>query len=249
MSPSEIQQYKKQIAEALSRNPDVIRYGGTNSPDAILNAYMTNDWSNVTTLTGMPFSRKQQEEAVTAAERALNPAYRAQEAYDTSVVTDTLEAERAGVEQFRDSEEQNFGIEKDNQDQSAADQGILFSGSRFQKLNDLRNTYQDREAQNLAGAEGRVRTAARNFQYKYGDPAAKSLKSFYQMPGQSNFNANVAGGKVTPSSGISSVYNPKEFKFQGTAPVSQKAAVQTRAASLLGNRANKLSASGYKTQF
>jgi len=249
MTPTKIQEFQKQIAEALAKNPDVIRYGGTNSPDAILNAYMTNDWSGVTTITGTPFSRKQQEEAVTAAERALNPAYRAQEAYDTSVVTDTLDAERAGVEQFRESEEQNFGIEKDNQDQAAADQGVLFSGSRFQKLNDLRNTYQDREEQNLAGAEGRVRTTARNFQYKYGDPAARNLKSFYQMPGQSNFNANVAGGKVTPSSGISSVYNPKEFKFQGTAPVSQKAAVQTRAASLLGNRANKLTASGYKTQF
>jgi hypothetical protein len=249
MTPTQIQEFQKQIAEALAKNPDVIRYGGTNSADAILNAYMTNDWSGVTTLTGTPFSRKQQQEAVTAAERALNPAYKAQEAYDTSVVTDSIDAERAGLEQFRDAEEQNFGIEKDNQDQSAADQGVLFSGSRFQKLNDLRETYQTRDAQNSAGAAGRIGTTARNFQYKYGDPAAKSIRSFYQMPGETSFNPNVAGGKVTPSTGSNSVYDPKRFKFQGTAPVSQKAAVQTRAASLLGNRANKLSASGYKTQF
>lgn len=249
MTPEQIQKFQQSIVTALAANPDVARFGGTNSPDAILNAYMTNDWSGVTTLTGTPFTKEQQQAAVVQAERALAPAYRAQEAYDTSVVTDTLAAERDGVEQFRKTEAENFGNEKDTLDQDAADQGVLFSGSRFQKLNNLRDVYRDRESQNVAGAESRIRKTARDYQYKYGDGAARGIRSAYQLPGQSNFNANVAGGKVTPSGSLSSVYNPKEFKFQGTAPVSQKAAVQTRAASLLGNRANKLSAYGYKTQF
>lgn len=249
MSPEQIQQFQQAIVAALSSNPDVVRYGGTNSPDAILNAYMSNDWSNVTNLTGMPFTKEQQQAAVIQSERALAPAYRAQESFDRSVVTDTLGAEQEGVEQFRDAEAKAFGTEKDTLDQNAADQGVLFSGSRFQKLNDLRNTYQDREAQNVSGAQSRMRKTARDYQYKYGDSAARGLRDLYEVPTPSTFNANVAGGKVSPSGGIASMYNPKEFNFQGTAPVAQKAAVQTRAASLLGNRANKLSAYGYKTQF
>lgn len=248
MPPEQLQQFQKAIASALSKHPDVIRYGGTNSPDALVNAYMTNDWSNLTNLTGKPFTRAQQEQAVSAAERALAPAFKAQEAYDTSVVSDALAAEQGNVNQFRANEKQAFGAQKDTLDQSAADQGVLFSGSRFQKLNDLRKTYADREAQNVISSQNRIQNTARDFQYKYGDTAAKGLSDLYKLPDSSNFNANVAGGKVTPSSTMSSAYNTDRFKFQGTAPVSQKASIQTRAASLLGNKANKLSAYGYKTQ-
>lgn len=203
----------------------------------------------VTTLTGKPFTRAQQEEAVTAAEKALNPGFEAQNTYDRANTEDTLRSDVEGFDQFRDAEAESFKDNKEQLDQNSADQGVLFSGSRFQKLNDLRNTYADREAIRRGQTADRIRSTARNYQYNYGDDAARGLRDMYELPGTTNFNANVAGGKVTPGKSLSSVYDPGQFKFQGTVPVGQKAAVQTRAASLLGNRANKLSALGYKTQY
>lgn len=248
MNPVQIQEYTKAIAKALASNQDVIRYGGVNSADSILNAYMTNDWSGVTNLTGKPFSRKEQEAAVTKAERDLAPAYRAQEDYDRAATEQSLAEDQAGFGQFQKQEAESFRGNKNLQDQNAADQGVLFSGSRFQKLNDLRNTFADREAAQRAAVAGRVGTTARAYQYQYGNTGANKLSNLYNLPGQSNFNTNVGGGKVTPSNGLSSVYNTKNYNFQGTAPVAQKAAVQTRAAGLLQNTANKLSLTGYKNK-
>lgn len=249
MTPDQLAQYQKTIASALASIPDVAKYAGSNSVDAIINAFTTNDWSNIVSVTGQPFSKEQQRAAVAQAEKALAPAYRAQESYDTSIVADDLAKEKANLGAFSDAEAKQFGLDKDNLDQNAADQGILFSGSRFQKLNDLRTTYQDREAIRRGMASDTIRSKARDYQYKYGDEAAQGLSDYYKLPGASTFNANVAGGKVTPGSGLSSIYNTKDFKFQGTAPVAQKSAVQTRAASLLGNKANKLTLTGYKNQY
>lgn len=249
MTPDQLAQFQQAVAAAVAANPDISKYAGGNSVDSIINAYSTGDWSNVTSLSGIPFSRAQQREAVAEAEKALNPAYKAQEAYDTANVTDTLRNEQRDFGSFTDSEAKNFGIDKDNLDQNAAEQGVLFSGSRVQKLNDLRSTYEDREALRRNMAEDAIRSNARQYQYKYGNENAGRLSDYYRLPGESQFNPNVAGGKVTPSTGLTSLYNTNDFKFQGTAPVAQKAAVQTRAASLLANRANKLNSLGYKTQF
>ena len=238
----------KAVSKAAASNPDIARYAGTNGVDAILGAYMSGDYSNLISLTGKPFTRQQQEAAVKESERALAPAFKAQEALDRSVVDDTLRGEAEDFGQFQKAEADTFKDTKNELDQSAADQGVLFSGSRFQKLNDLRTTYADREAIRRGQGADRIRSAARGYQYDYGNDAADSLSSRYRLPGTSTFNANVAGGQVTPGRSLSSVYNPSEFKFQGTKPVAQKAAVQTRAASLLTNRANKLTATGYNNK-
>lgn len=249
MTPEQLAQFQKSVASALAANPDVARYSGVNTADTILNAYTTGDWSNIIGLSGKPFTRQQQQDAVAQAGKALAPAYKAQESFDRSVVTDTLGQEQQGYDQFRDGEALAFKDEKNTQDQNAADQGVLFSGSRFQKLNDLRSNYQDRDAQARGIAEGNIRSTARDYQYKYGDAGARSIRDMYKLPGQTNYNANVANGKVTQNKTLSAAYNPTEFKFQGTAPVSQQAAIQTRAASLLANRANKLTSTGYKNSF
>lgn len=249
MTPDTLQQFQQAVAAALASNPDATRYLGTNAVESVINAYTTGDWSNVVSLSGLPFTREQQQAAVSAAEKALAPAYRAQETYDTAGVTDSLQQDRQGYEQFKKDEADAFGDAKDTQDLNAADNGILFSGSRVQKLNDLRKTYEERDALKRGQVSSKIGTTARDYQYKYGDQNARKLRDLYTLPGQSTFNPNVAGGKVTTGGGLSSVYNPKSYSFQGTAPVSQKAAVQTRAASLLTNRANKLSPTGYKSQF
>ncbi len=236
------------VKTSVASNPDIIKYGGVNTPDTILDAYMTNNWSNVIDITGKPFTKAQQQQAFAEADKALAPAYKAQVAFDNAGTEDTLKGYQEQFGQFQKSEAEDFGNAKDAQDQNAADQGILFTGSRAQKLRDLKNTYQDREAIARGATEQNIQSTARSNQYKYGDQAASGLKDFYALPGSSTFNPNVAGGKVNPG-GLSSAYNAGQYNFQGTAPVAQKAAINVRAAGLLSNRANKLTATGYKNQF
>jgi hypothetical protein len=236
------------VMEALARNPDIKKYSQSAVED-IVGAYLTGDWSGVTDLTGVPFTPEQQKAAVAEAERVLAPAYKAQESYDRSITEDMLRRNQQGFADFQRDEKKAFGEEKDALDQDAADRGVLFSGARAQKLRDLRNTYEDREAlmrRNVAESTG---ATARAYQYDYGNEAAEGLSDLYALPGESRFNPNVAGGKVTSGRTLSSVYSPGKYSFQGTQPVAQKAAVQTRAATQLANRANKLTLSGYLNKF
>lgn len=239
----------KAVTKAVSKSKDVAKYAGSNSVEDILSAFTTGNWSKVVDLTGKPFTDEQQQAAVAEAEKVLGPAYKAQESYDRSVVADSLAANQQEFGQFQADEEKDFGDNKDSQDQNAADQGVLFSGSRVQKLNDLRHTFQDRERIARQQAAARTRNTARAYQMDYGNGAANSLSSMYRLPESSTFNVNVAGGKVTKNPTLSPIYNASEFNFQGTKPVAQKAAVQTRAAGQLANRANKLTLSGVGAKF
>lgn len=249
MDSATIKAMEKAVSAAVSKNKDVQKYAGSNDVNSILNAYTTGDWSGVVSLTGKPFTDEQQKVAVAEAEKVLGPAYEAGKSFDTSIVADKLAAEQEGFAQFQKDEKKDFGVNKDTLDQSAADNGVLFSGSRFQKLNDLRTTYQDRERIARQQSASRTRSTARDYQYDYGNGAANKLSSMYRLPGESGFNANVAGGKVTSNPTLSSTYSPNEFNFQGTKPVAQQAAVQTRAAGQLANRANKLSLSGFGVKY
>lgn len=236
------------VMEALARNPEIKKYS-TSAVDDIVGAYLTGDWSGVTDLTGVPFTPEQQQAAVAEAERVLAPAYKAAETYDRAVVEDTLRGNQQGFADFQKDEKKAFGEEKDALDQDAADRGVLFAGSRVQKLKDLRNTYEDREALMRRNVADSTRATARANQYDYGNEAAEGLSDLYTLPTESRFNPNVAGGKVTSGRTISSVYSPGQYSFQGTQPVAQKARVQTRAATQLANRANKLTLGGYMNKF
>lgn len=238
------------VSSAVAANPEIAKYVSSSDPSAIANAYLTGDWSSVTDLSGKPFTDEQQKAAVAKAEEVLAPAYKATEAYDKAGVVDTLKTAQNGFGDFQDAERKNFISDKASLDQSAADNGVLFSGARTQKLNDLRTTYADRERIQRENVASGLRSNARAYQYNYGDEAAKGLSDMYRLPGSTTFNTGVPGGGVTSNPGsISSVYSPSEFNFQGVKPVAQKAAVQTRAAGQLANRANKLTLSGYASKF
>ncbi len=236
------------VGKAVASHPVASKYAGGSSPESIVSAYMTGDWSGVSDLTGRPFDRGQQEAAVAQAEKALAPAYRAMESYDRAGVEDDLRQEADSLGDFQRSEERGFRDDKNRLDQGAADNGVLFAGSRIQAQNDLRATYQDRDAIARRNAADRIASTARANQYAYGDAAAGKLSDRYRLPGQRSFDTSVAGGRVTQG-GPASAYDTGAYRFQGTKPVAQKAAVQQRAASLLANRANKLSLSGYGTKF
>lgn len=237
------------VTKSIATNPDVKAYSGGSTPDTILNAYMTGNWSGVTDLTGKPFTDDQQKAAVDAASSALAPGFDATAAYDKSKVESDLNKDASTYSAFQKSDAEQFGKDKNILDKSAADNGVLFSGARAQKNSQLAGDYAARDASARNTAVNSETSTARDYAYQYGSPSAQNLKSLYSLPTGSTFNANVAGGKVTPGNGLSAAYDPNEYGYQGTKRVANNAAVQTRAASLLGNRANKLSLAGYSNKY
>lgn len=229
----------KAYEDALAKDPEIKQLTNVD-PAAITNAYLTGDWSAVTTPTGTPFSKKMQEEAFNQAEKALKPGFEAQQTYETAGVEDTLGAQQDQFGNFIQQEAKDFQESKRGLDQTAADKGILFSGSRFQKENDLRNTYEQRQKEAADQTARSISNTARDFQYKYGNQNANKLSSLYNLPQTNIYNANVAQGGVRPSMNMTQAYNPSQYKFQGTTLNNQKANTQVRAAGLLANRANKL---------
>lgn len=235
----------KAVSTSLAKNSSI----GSNKSDAILNAYMTGDWSGVTDLTGKPFTDQQQQAAVAQATSALAPGYDAQAANDKATAEASLTAEGRGYSNFEQNQKQQFGIDKNNLDTSAAANGVLYSGARIQKQNQLSAAYGNADQQQRESTGAEIANTGRNFAYNYGTPAASTLSGYYSLPGAATYNAGVAGGRVTPSS-LSSIYTPSAgYAYQGTQPVAQRAAIQTRAAGLLANSANKLALTGYKTQY
>lgn len=241
--------YSNSVASALSSDPNYATYGSGQDPASILNAYQTGNWSGVTTLTGKPFTDEQQQAAVAQAQSALAPGFQAQQDKDTADVSDSLRKTQEGLADTEGTAAKNFSADKVAADQSAADNGVLFSGSRIQKQNDLRNSYQSADAIARRNAGESISSTARNYQYAYGGDAAKNLSSLYSIPGASTYNASAAGGPVTRPSGLSSAYDPSQYNFQGTQKVANTTNVQTRAANLLANKANKLSLSGIGNSF
>ena len=237
------------VSKAVASNADVQKYAGTNDPAKILTAYQTGDFSGLTDLTGKPFTDQQQQAAVAKAKEALAPAYEATKAYDQAGVEQTLQQDQQNQANFERDQGIQFGQDKQTLDKSAADNGVLFSGARIQKQNDLKTLYQNREADQQQATAGAIERTARDNQYAYGSDVSPSLSKYYSMSGPQTYNPGVATGGVAPSSTLSAIYNPGQYNFQGTKPVAQQANIQVRAANLLANRANKLSLSGVGTKF
>lgn len=240
--------YNTAVGAAVSSNPTVQQYAGSNDANSILNAYETGDWSGVTSLTGQPFTNDQQQSAVRAATNSLAPAYNAQSANDLAATTLALQKNQQGFQNYETTQARQFAQDKNTADTNAASNGVLFAGSRVQANNDLRNSYNTADAYARQQAANTANEDTQNYAYTYGTPAAESLNSLYSLPGSSTYNANTAArspGSVTQSSTLSAAYNPQTYNYQGTAPVAQTAAIQTRAAGLLANQANKLSLNGY----
>ncbi len=240
--------YQKAVSSTLSSDPETKAALGNNSADDVLNAYQTGDWSGVTDLTGKPFTNEQQQAAVDEATKVLGPAYEAQKNYDTASTEATLQNTQEGLSDTLKNNRENFAADKTTADKSAADNGVLFSGSRVQKLKQLSGAYSDADAKAARDAAESTAGTARTYQYNYGNDAASKLGSYYQQPGPSTYNASVATGGARPGS-LASVYDPASVNYQGTQPVAQQASIQTRAARQLANKANKLSLSGLGTKF
>lgn len=236
------------VATSISSNPSLAHLTAQNSPESILEAYNSGDWSGVIDTTGKPFSDADQAAAVEKARLALAPGFDEAQRYEENTTGAALSDAERGYNEYLKGQEANFQVDKENLDQTAANNGVLFSGGRLQKEQNLRNTYERADAAKRAATGSTISKTANEFQYKYGDTAATkpSLSQYYQL-GSNTYNPNVARNGVS-TGGLSSVYNTGGKNYQGTETVKNKAAVQTRAASLLGNKANKIVPYGYNNQ-
>ncbi len=217
-----------------------------NSSDAINYATSTGDYSQLVNAEGKPFSDADQAAALSTATSQVSPYYQAEQNKDTADTTNSLTQDQADYQKYLTDSATSFQNDKTNQDQTAANNGVLFSGGRVQKLQQLGNKYTADQAYNKAKTAASIGTTANNFGYKYGDTAANGLSSYYNLGGNT-YNPNVATGGVG-SAGLSSIYNASKG-YQGTEVNAAKSAAQQTAAGLLANKANKLVSTGYNNQF
>lgn len=241
---AELMAYIKAQNEAAAAHPV---FSG-NSPEAIAYASSTGDFNNLLNPDGKPFSQADQEAALEKSRAALAPGFEATKSYDTQKEEDTLAGKNLDYERGLATDKTNFETDKNTLDENAASKGVLFSGGRYQREKKLQDAYQSKSDYARSGAASVMGGLARDYQYKYGNDAAKapSLSQYYQLGGNS-YNANVARGGVTRTP-LSQIYNPDNSNFQGTAVNANRAAGQVRAAALLANKGNKLLASGYNNQ-
>lgn len=205
------------------------------------------DVTKMENIYGTPFSQADQQQAVADASAALDPYYKAETQKDTQDAEAAMAKSQADYQNYLQTAGQNFQADKTKQDQSAADQGVLFSGGRAQKLQNLQNAYQTEGANKLSDLTSSVGNTARDYQYKYGNQNANNLSKYFTA-GSNTYNPNVATGGVG-STGLSNIYNVGASNFQGTNINAANAAKQQRAAGLLWNKGNKLVSTGVKNQY
>lgn len=249
LGPKTTEAMNKAIAASLAGNPMLSGLTAQNSPEAIVNAYNTGNWGGVLDVTGAPFSEEEQRLAVEKANAALAPGFEAQQRYDEQNLARSLEDKTRAFGEYVDKSATDFEADKEALDLDAANKGVLFSGSRIQKEKNLKNLYETDQASKRANVGSDISKLTGDYQYKYGDESVQkpTLSQYYQLGGNT-YNPKVARGGVTPS-GLSTIYSGAGKNFQGTEVNKNKAAVQTRAASLLANKANKIVPYGYQNQF
>ncbi len=223
---------------AAARDPEVAaaiqraQANGDMSVDMIMNAFDSGDYS------GMPFTAETAAEELRRQESILAPYYEEMRTKDKLDTQDTLGSIQRQFDDYLKNSESNFIDDKNSQDKSAADQGVLFSTGRKQKLTNLKSAYDRDQASKRAEASTRIGMTARDFQYKHGNSAANGLSDLYKL-GSSSFDAMTPGGRVS-SGGLSSVYNPSSASFYGRANADKDTNARTRASSVLQSRARRL---------
>lgn len=206
--------------------------------DSFLEAIKTGDYSRIRGVSGQPIDSKAFEAEYQNQMDTLNPAFEEEKAKDKADTESALAAKQAAYQDYLLTSGQNFETDKGTLDQSAANQGVLFSGGRKQKEANLQRGYEQEGATKLRNLTSDIGDTSRNYQYTYGNDAAKGLSSYFKAGGNV-YNPNVATGGVT-SGGLSSIYNPKSYDYQGTKPRTIEGQAAQRAYGIARN-------TGYKT--
>ena len=238
----------KQYADEAAKNPAIATLAkGGSSLEEIINGLSTGDISGLVDWQGKPFSVEDQQAALAKGMEDNKLYYEALQSKDTADAEAALAKKNADYQDQLISAGQQFQADKTASDQTAADSGVLFSGSRVQKEKNMARAYNQDQATNLRNYSTDIGNTARDFQYKYGNTAATGLNQYYNL-GSNSYNSNVAKGGAT-SNALSSIYNPSTYNYQGTANTERAANANTRAAGYLWNKGNKLIATGYNNQY
>lgn len=245
--PNTERAYTDFLTSSVSKNKDIEGLMATNRPEDIISAVINNDWTSIVDEKGVPFSTEDYERALKQGEKDIEPYYREMEDYETQNVEDILKQRQLDYQNYLATSGSEFQTEKATQDKAAADTGVLFSGSRVQKLQNLKDKFEREQEYKRASAGLDIANTAREFQYKYGNEPAKKLSSYYQLGGNV-YNPNVATGGVSKS-GLSKIYSPGASDFYGTKPREKSVEAQKIASGLLWNKANKIMPSSYKNQY
>jgi len=238
----------EEYEEALNNNPIIAEsVAKGNTAADLAYAAETGDYSGLVNQFGQPFSLEDQQKALADATEDNRLYYEALQSKETADAEGALAQQKADYQDYLLTSGQQFEADKAQSDQTAKDRGVLFSGGRVQKERNLERAYRQDEASTLASTARGIGDTARDFQYKYGNEEANKLRSNYNLGGNT-FNASTARGGVG-SSGLSSIYNPSQYNYQGTRKVERKTAANKRAAGYLWNKGNKLLASGYSNKY
>lgn len=238
----------KQYAEAAAANPAIATLAkGGSTLEEIINGLSTGDLSGLVDWEGKPFSVEDQQAALAQAMEDNRLYYEAMQAKDQADAESAMAKKQADYQDYLIQSGQQFQADKDTADQNAADQGVLFSGSRVQKEKNLARAYAQDQATNQRNFATSIGDTARDFQYKYGNAAATGLNKYYNL-GSNTYDASKAQGGVA-SGGLSTIYNPSDYNFQGTKNTERQANANTRAAGYLWNKSNKLLATGSNNKY
>jgi len=238
----------KKYTDAEAQNPALQEASqGGSSIEEIVWAVENNDFSGIVDWQGQPFSAQAQQEAMTQGMEDNKLYYEALQNKETADAEAQMAQQQSDYQDYLINAGQMFEADKSKSDQQAANQGVLFSGSRVQKEKNMERAYAQDQATMQRNTSYNIGNTARDFQYKYGADAAGGLNQYYNLGGNT-FNPNVARGGVS-SSGLSSIYNPSNYNYQGTRNTERSANANTRAAGYLWNKGNKLLSTGYSNQY
>lgn len=239
---------QEEILRLANQNPVIKAFlDQGNTIDSLINAVTTGNFTNVKSAYGQPFTLEEQQQAMAQAEADTKDYYDQLQQKEQQDAEATMKQSQLDYQNYLANQATNFQKEKTMLDQTAANQGVLFSGGRAQKEQNLQNTYAQGAAYKQASVGADIGNTARDFQYKYGNDVAGGLSQYYNL-GNQNYNANVATGGVTPG-GLSSIYSTGTSNFAGTRPAEKATAKNKIATGLLWNKGNKLLATGYQNQY
>jgi len=238
---------KYEAAEAA--NPIIAATAQKNGSTAseITDAILRGDLSGIVDWQGKPFSVEDQQAALAQGMEDNRLYYEAMQSKDTADAEAALAKKQADYQDYLIQSGQNFEADKAASDTTAAESGVLFSGSRVQKEKNLARAYTQDQATNQRNFATDIGNTARDFQYKYGNTAATGLNQYYNL-GSNTYNPSTAQGGVSQNP-LSSVYNPSTYNYQGTKNTERSADSAKRSAGYLWNKGNKLLATGYTNQY
>ncbi len=211
------------------------------TPEDYANMIMSGNYS------GMPYSQSEIDALQQQSLNDISKYYDEDKAKSTADFQGDAQTAQRAYQNFLDQQASQFKDDKSAQDTSAAQNGVLFSTGRVQKLNNLQNAYNTAQQVKKDQYGNAIASSARDYQYKYGNNAANNLRDYMTLGGNT-YDAQGNTG-VVGSGGVSAVYNPSSNNYYGTQNTAKQYNAALRTGSKLWQKTNKGLLSSYKNQY